>query len=286
MARRGAGGRSRTSTCACSRTTRPSSGRARPRKLAPATIARKLAAVRAFLRHALGPARVPDVVVRAAAAAAAAGCAARRRRSTACSPRSTAAGRSPCGTARSSSSSTLRACGAPRRSGSTSRDVDFEQEHVHVHGKGGKERVVPLGEEAAYWLARYLREAGPRSRTAPRTRCSSPRAAGGSTRARCAGSSRIRTGCATRSRRTCSRAAPTCARSRSCSATARSRRRRTYSHVDGAAAAAGVRPGAPSLLGRVALSAHPLSLPVRCPPVRPAGRREEQRMSEQRKDTP
>src|SRR3954454_7532206 len=35
-------------------------GRARPRKLAPTTIGRKLAAVRAFLRHALGPARVPD----------------------------------------------------------------------------------------------------------------------------------------------------------------------------------------------------------------------------------
>src|SRR5690348_13403749 len=32
----------------------------RPRKLAPATISRKLAAVRAFLRHALGPDRVPD----------------------------------------------------------------------------------------------------------------------------------------------------------------------------------------------------------------------------------
>src|SRR5204862_1379614 len=29
-------------------------------KLAPATIARKLAAVRAFLRHSLGPSRVPD----------------------------------------------------------------------------------------------------------------------------------------------------------------------------------------------------------------------------------
>jgi site-specific recombinase XerD len=42
-------------------------------------------------------------------------------------------------------------------------DVDFEQEHVHVrHGKGAKERVVPLGEEAAAWLARYLREARPR----------------------------------------------------------------------------------------------------------------------------
>jgi site-specific recombinase XerD len=33
---------------------------------------------------------------------------------------------------------------------------------VHVRGKGGKERVVPLGEEAAYWLAYYLREARPR----------------------------------------------------------------------------------------------------------------------------
>ncbi len=35
-------------------------GRARPRRLAPATIGRKLAAVRAFLRSALGAARVPD----------------------------------------------------------------------------------------------------------------------------------------------------------------------------------------------------------------------------------
>ena len=40
-------------------------------------------------------------------------------------------------------------------------DVDFEQELVRVRGKGGKERVVPLGEEAARWLGRYLREARP-----------------------------------------------------------------------------------------------------------------------------
>jgi site-specific recombinase XerD len=41
-------------------------------------------------------------------------------------------------------------------------DVDFEQELVHVRrAKGGKERIVPLGEEAALWLGRYLREARP-----------------------------------------------------------------------------------------------------------------------------
>src|SRR5918911_4826296 len=35
-------------------------GRGRPRRLAPATIARKVAAVRSLLRSALGPERVPD----------------------------------------------------------------------------------------------------------------------------------------------------------------------------------------------------------------------------------
>ena len=41
------------------------------------------------------------------------------------------------------------------------QDVDFEQELVHVRGKGGKERTVPLGEEAAYRLSLYLREGRP-----------------------------------------------------------------------------------------------------------------------------
>src|SRR5262249_6063633 len=41
-------------------------------------------------------------------------------------------------------------------------DVDFEQELVHVRGKGGKERVVPLGEEAGHWVARYLHQSRPK----------------------------------------------------------------------------------------------------------------------------
>ena len=40
-------------------------------------------------------------------------------------------------------------------------DVDFEQESVHVLGKGGKERIVPLGEEAAHAVSVYLRDARP-----------------------------------------------------------------------------------------------------------------------------
>ena len=40
-------------------------------------------------------------------------------------------------------------------------DVDFEQEAVHVLGKGGKERVVPLGERAALSGGASLRDARP-----------------------------------------------------------------------------------------------------------------------------
>ena len=43
----------------------------------------------------------------------------------------------------------------------TLADVDFEQELVHVRGKGGKERVVPLGEEASYRLRLYLEHGRP-----------------------------------------------------------------------------------------------------------------------------
>ncbi len=136
-------------------------GARRGRKLAPATISRKLAAVRAFLRHALGPERVPDARL-----------APRRAR------------RLPDAPAAAEIERTLEALegdgpiplrnralvelvySAGLRSaeavGLDLGDVDFEQELVHIRrGKGGKERVVPLGEEAALWLGRYLREARP-----------------------------------------------------------------------------------------------------------------------------
>lgn len=39
--------------------------------------------------------------------------------------------------------------------------LNLRQGVVRVFGKGSKERLVPLGEEAAQWLSRYLREARP-----------------------------------------------------------------------------------------------------------------------------
>jgi site-specific recombinase XerD len=126
-----------------------------PRRLAPATIARKLAAVRAFLRFTLGAARVPDARF-----------APRRPRRLPSAPKA------------EEIDAELEALGADApleirnralaeliySAGLRSReavdldvsDIDFEREAVRVLGKGGKERVVPLGEEAAYWLARWL----------------------------------------------------------------------------------------------------------------------------------
>jgi integrase/recombinase XerD len=40
-------------------------------------------------------------------------------------------------------------------------NINLNQGVVRVIGKGGKERLVPLGEEAADWLRRYLESARP-----------------------------------------------------------------------------------------------------------------------------
>jgi site-specific recombinase XerD len=137
-------------------------GSARPRgKLAPATIARKLAAIRTFLRHALGPSRVPDARL-----------APRRARRLPEAPRQrdvdaeldAVEGEGPLPLRNRALVELVYSAGlrSAEAVGLDLRDVDFEQELVHVrHGKGDKDRVVPLGEEAAYWLARYLRDARP-----------------------------------------------------------------------------------------------------------------------------
>ena len=135
-------------------------GRARPRKLAPTTIGRKLAAVRAFLRHALGPERVPD-----------ASFAPRRPRRLPDAPRphevddelDALGGDEPLAIRNRALVELVYSAGLRSQEAVDLdlADLDFEQEHVHVRGKGGKERVVPLGEEASHRLSTYLREARP-----------------------------------------------------------------------------------------------------------------------------
>jgi site-specific recombinase XerD len=134
-------------------------GRTRP-KLAPATVARKLAAVRALLRFALGPDRVPG-----------ASFAPRRPRRLPDAPRvddvdaelGRLEGDGPLPLRNRALVELVYSAGLRSLEAVDLDlgDVDFEQELVHVKGKGGKERTVPLGEEAAHWVARYLRDARP-----------------------------------------------------------------------------------------------------------------------------
>ena len=131
------------------------------KKLAPATISRKLAAVRAFLRHALGPDRVPDARL-----------APRRGRRLPDAPAAAEIehtlealeGDDPIALRNRTLVEVVYSAGlrSAEAVGLDLADVDFDQELVHIRrGKGGKERVVPLGEEAALWLGRYLRDSRP-----------------------------------------------------------------------------------------------------------------------------
>jgi integrase/recombinase XerD len=45
--------------------------------------------------------------------------------------------------------------------GIAAAEVNLRQGVLRVFGKGGKERLVPLGDEAAHWLERYVAEARP-----------------------------------------------------------------------------------------------------------------------------
>jgi integrase/recombinase XerC len=129
-------------------------------KLAPSTISRRLAAVRSCLRFTFGPERVPDGVL-----------APRRPRRLPDAPKEQeiaelldrAGGDSPLELRNRALLELLYSCGlrSAEAVGLDLGDVDFDRESVHVHGKGRKDRVVPLGEEAAHQLARYLRDARP-----------------------------------------------------------------------------------------------------------------------------
>jgi len=130
-------------------------------RLAPATISRKLAAVRALLRFSLGAERVPDTPFRP-----------RRSRHLPDAPKEreigevldTLDGDGPLPIRNLALVELVYSAGL--RSAEAVAldlgDVDFEQELVHVRqGKGAKDRVIPLGEEAAFLVARYLRDARP-----------------------------------------------------------------------------------------------------------------------------
>jgi site-specific recombinase XerD len=131
-----------------------------PRKLARSTIARKLAAVRALLRYTLGAGRVPDAQLGP-----------RRARRLPDAPKADevdavldlVAGDEPLAVRNRALLELVYSAGLRSQEAVDLDlgDVDFEQEAVHIRGKGGKERVVPLGEEAAYRLRRYLEHSRP-----------------------------------------------------------------------------------------------------------------------------
>ncbi len=140
-------------------------GAARPgrqtRRLSERTIARKLAAVRGLIGFALGPARVPELALKP-----------RRSLHLPETPRpgevdellEASEGKGPLALRNRALLELVYSAGlrSAEAIGLDLADVDFENETVHIRGKGGKERVVPLGEEAAAWAGRYLHDARPK----------------------------------------------------------------------------------------------------------------------------
>jgi integrase/recombinase XerC len=134
-------------------------GRGR-QKLADATISRRVAAVRSCLRFTFGPERVPDAAFSP-----------RRPRRLPDAPKEAEVdellehteGHSALALRNRALLELLYSGGlrSAEAVGLDLSDLDFEREAIHVRGKGGKARMVPLGEEAAHRVALYLRDARP-----------------------------------------------------------------------------------------------------------------------------
>jgi site-specific recombinase XerD len=132
-----------------------------PSRLSERTIARKLAAVRGLLGFALGPARVPELALKP-----------RRSLHLPETPGESevdellqaSEGKGPLALRNRTLLELVYSAGlrSAEAVGLDLADVDFENETIHVRGKGGKERVVPLGEQAAAWSGRYLHDARPK----------------------------------------------------------------------------------------------------------------------------
>jgi integrase/recombinase XerD len=129
-------------------------------RLSGASIARRLAAVRSCVRYTFGPARVPDAAL-----------APSRGRRLPDAPKAAdvedilevVEGDTPLALRNRALLELVYSAGLRSQEAVSLdlRDVDIDREVVHVHGKGNKERLLPLGEEAALHLARYLRDGRP-----------------------------------------------------------------------------------------------------------------------------
>ena len=134
-------------------------GRGR-RGLSSSTISRRLAAVRSLIRFTLGSARVPEIALPP-----------RRRRRLPDAPKlaevegllAAVEGDGPLAIRNAAILELTYSCGLRSAEvvGLRLADIDFDQETVHVLGKGARERVVPLGERAGRSVARYLRDGRP-----------------------------------------------------------------------------------------------------------------------------
>jgi len=134
-------------------------GRGRAR-LSSSSISRRLAAIRSCMRFTFGPAGVPEAAL-----------APRRPRRLPDAPKAEeietlielVQGDSPLALRNRALLELLYSGGlrSAEAVGLDLGDVDFDREAIHVRGKGGKERSVPLGEEAAHRVALYLRHGRP-----------------------------------------------------------------------------------------------------------------------------